>query len=197
MDMLVWLNLYVAVLSATLLTVTLGVLLYWRFVWIKAKVRGIFQGLHIHWRTRQAQRIVKHVLLEREGLIVPIDAYNSCFIMGSTATGRPTWGEVIPDGSKWLNDYFIASALEALSQEEQVVKTEILRNGDWPPRAVSYLFQPKRPGESVEARRKEIETNNRCYQYQRWVQQCPLTYRFEAESQRLLESAVPCERCWE
>ena len=194
MDVLDWLNLYVSALSAILLTAGVVVFIYWRFLWIKGTSRRTLQQIHTNWRTREAQGIMKHRLLECP-IIIQIDYYRSC--SDPRAARYQIRDIVIPDGPTWLNDYFIVRALEALSRKEQVVKAGIFRRGDWPPMEESYLFQPKKPGESVEARRKEIETNGRCYQYQRWVRQCPLTYRFEGESTRLLESAAQCERCWE
>ena len=163
---------------------------------IKGETKRIYQQIYTYWRTRKAQGLMKRRLLEGP-FRVSIDYYGSCFGMNPRTAECRIRDEVIPNGPEWFNDYFIASALEALSNKEQVLRTQVLQRGTWPPKAVLYRFQAKKPGESVEVRRKEMETNGICYQYQRWMQQCPLTYRFEEESTQPLESAPPCERCWE
>ena len=195
-DMLDWLNLYVLAMGALASTIIVLSFMYGRLPWVKGTIRRTYQKIYTHLRTRDAERIIERRLLEGS-FYIETDYYQSCFRMNPRDAGRQIRDEVIPNGPEWLNDFFIVSALEALSRKEQVVKAAIFIRGNWPPQAGLYRFQVKKPGESVEARRKEIETNGICYQYQRWMQQCPLTYRFEEEGTQPLESAPPCERCWE
>ena len=165
--------------------------------WTTRKITGVHRQLQTWWWKRRAQRFMKRHLLKEGSYYVPTTSYRSDWSTEPKAMGHATRCLDIPDGPKWLTDYFKVSALETLSQKGQVVKATVFEWGTSPPHPVGYRFHVGRPDVSVEAQAKEIETNGRCRVYQRWSPICPLDSRFDKETWLLLESAPPCQRCWE
>ena len=151
---------------------------------------------------------------------IPLETHNRCLVQAPEAKGRGGLHPIIDgftDPPEWLNDYFVAAALETLSREGRIVKAEQYDASVWPTRAISYVFLSPRTDEPVEASVERIQTDSMCRVHQGFSflgdsNRCRLPSRFDVEhtrrtvsynttsyeaKSRLKESAPPCERCWE
>lgn len=152
---------------------------------------------------------------------IPIDAYRQYLAIspyGSRHDLRTHLGGV----PVWLNDYYVATAMEALARKGRLVKgTRYIQDYNWPPKEAGYLFRHKAfmTSSSVATEARRIETDSKCMAYQRHLmiytantESCFVGARFESEGysqtisrrevshgvrMKLNEGAPPCERCWE
>ena len=163
------------------------------------------------YRMFRAKRAMRSKLAVTE-LRFPIDAFGRCLSQPSRTTGRQITGSIAPANPSWLNDHYVATALEALHQESKIAKAELYGRTGWPPKAEWYLFRHLKADKTAQEEIDEIETDSRCQAYQSTVNNCPMGARYEYEEfaetvsvrERrsgtyvwLKESAPPCERCWE
>ena len=152
---------------------------------------------------------------------IPIDAYRQYLANSSGGSGH-VLREHFGDVPAWLNDYYVATAMEALARKGHLAKaTTYIQDYNWPPKEAGYLFRHKAfiTSSSVAAEVRRIETDNMCVAYQRHLmmytanrESCFVGARFESEGysqtisrrevshgvrMKLREGAPPCERCWE
>lgn len=172
----------------------------------------------LHWcrsaerkfRIRRAKGVMRSKLA-LTGIRISIRDYESCLAENSRTSGRNTLSPITPEKPAWLNDYYVATALEALSREEKIVKAKTFDLKGFPPSPEMYLFRTTKAGITAEQQVDEIETEGMCLVHQ-FFQQCLEAPRYEiggrAETtapgttqfttlSRLREDAPPCSRCWE
>ena len=164
--------------------------------------------LLVTYRRKRAKRVMAAALRERQIITVNVQAFEQSLAINPRSAQRFRFRYLMPEKPEWLNDYYVADALETLRREDKAVKArDYDRNGWWPP-AIAYRMWPStRPDLSAE----EFETNGLCRAYQHF-NHCPFDARFE-EIRRVetvavdrtleewtypvREAAPPCERCWE
>ena len=166
------------------------------------------QGWH---RVRRAKTIMRAELTRQPAFTIPVRTHASCLAESRRMATRGELEKITPEKPKWLNDYYVARALESLSSEGEIVKATRYDSGSWPPDPMNYLFQIPRKNRSAREEANEIETNSKCAAYQP-SRQCRIGPRHEgrryAETTEpgrttfrselwLKECAPPCEKCWE
>ena len=192
---------------------------------VESQITRPLRLVQTKWRKYRAQVIVGAVLSSQRHLSVAVDSYESLLKKPPTTAGRDLiflpvvnhskfldglgdadWNFDIDDPQwlkdvgypTWLNDYFLVSALEALAKKDKLVKGVLHDPISWPPSPAIYVFRLPRPDAPIEEQAEEIETNSICGIYQSWLRMCRLDSRFDDPwHTRVLESAPPCERCWE
>ena len=195
------------------------------FRWFSRKILTQCTLLIIRWRERKAGIIVELSLEGTPGIHILADLYRQSLREHPTTSRRTLLEFVKVDYPKWLNDYYVARALESLATEGRIVKANQYADNAWPPNGVwGYLFRHEKQiasSESVEAESRLLETESWCMVYQRFygvgkhrenIEACFVRDRFErtpysktlsdnksqhGENLRLKESAPPCQRCWE
>ena len=177
----------------------------WRYLgrWYRATWR--------RYRIFLAKRLVLS-LLGSQSWRIPIDSYARCLAADQRASGLGLSASVVQGGPNWLNDFYVASALEALNNQGKITKARLYGGNSWPTKAVQFRFRKVASGRSVQDETEEIETESYCLVYQRSFDQCPTGPRYESEWYSetksisrvehgtrtwLKESAPPCQRCWE
>ena len=163
------------------------------------------------YRIFLAKRVVL-LLLEGQSWRIPIDSYAQCLAADQRASGIDLLASLVQGGPHWLNDFYVASALEALNKKGTITKAKLYESNGWPTKAVQFRFRKVASGRSVEDETEEIETESYCLVYQRFFNECPTGPRYESEwyaetksigrvehgtGTWLNESAPPCQRCWE
>lgn len=151
-------------------------------------------------------------MLEGRTWRIPIDSYAQCLSADHDPSGIAVLEGLVQEGPYWLNDYYVASALEALYKQGKINKARIYVSNSWPTRAMQFRFQKVTPGRSVQDETEEIETDSYCQVYQGFFDRCPTGPRYESEGYAETksvgrvefgtrtwkkESAPPCQRCWE
>ena len=163
------------------------------------------------WHRISRAKTIMRAELTRTTLTIPVRTYANCLAESRRMATRRELEKITPEKPKWLNDYYVARALESLASEGKIVKATRYDLGSWPPDPMKYLF--KTPGKNGSAREEAngIETNSICAAYQ-LSRQCRIGPRHEprdhAETTEpgsttlrreawLKECAPPCEKCWE
>ncbi len=166
-------------------------------LWVGRTIKHKFQQFKTNCQVRRTQGIVERLFQRHPDFHMPIEYYNSSLRMVPNAAKRQLVEGLQIDEPKWLNDYFVATALETLLAKRKIGRAIMFSRLSWPPRAEWYLFLPHKPGTSLDDQVKEIETNSKCSIYQYSPRLCPLEDRFDWQNLTVLESAPPCQRCWE
>ena len=163
------------------------------------------------YRIFLAKRVVLS-LLEGQSWRISIDSYAQCLATDQRASGLALSASLVEGGPNWLNDFYVASALEALNKQGTITKAKLYESYSWPTKAVQFRFRKVASGRSVKDETEEIETESYCRVYQGFFDQCPTGPRYESEWYSetksigrvehgtrtwLKESAPPCQRCWE
>ena len=171
-----------------------------------------YELLRDRYRVHIAKRVMRSKLAELGGVRFPVEAYGRCLSQNPRDSRRDVTGKVVPERPSWLNDYYVATALESLYEKAEIVKAELYGRNGWPSRAERYLFRNRTPGQTVQEETNEIENDSRCMAYQGFFHNCPTGDRYEYKSYAetvsvretqfgtqvwLKESAPPCLRCWE
>ena len=192
------------------------------FRWGWHKILALRKQLIIRWRERKAQTIIERNLEGVVPIYIRTDSYHQSLREPPATSRRSLLGVVKVDYPTWLNDYYVANALEALSAKGLVVKANQYGYNAWPPQASAYFFRHGKQitSASVEAEVRGIETDSMCSIYQTFFREsfgrgrehCSVDDRFEHISYaktlshdraqygttvHLKGSAPPCERCWE
>ena len=118
------------------------------------------------FRSHRAKKLIQRKL-ERETILVRIQVYESCLQHDPRQSTRSQLREITPDNPHWLNDYYVATALESLSAEGIVAKAVGYSPNSWPPVSERYNFVTADDNESAEEIASRIETNDKCLVYQR------------------------------
>ena len=144
-------------------------------------------------------------------VILGIQQYNSCLSKNQTLPIRNTLGEITPEKPSWLNDYYVATALESLSEDCRIVKAKKFNLQSWPPTAELYLFAKRIEGISCDQQVDQLEADSKCLAHQFW-NECLYAPRYVAKEQAettepgttkigtaywLKDDAAPCSRCWD
>ena len=155
--------------------------------------------------------------LKQTPVRIPIRTYTNCLAENPLTSERNTLSAIIPKKPSWLNDYLVATALEALRNEEKIVKAELYQlSNHWPPNTETYLFLRPEPGKTIEEKTEEVEVESRCRveQFQEWRHLSSCSEESRYDTTRYAEttapgnttfgtrvtpkpSAPPCSRCWE
>ena len=175
-----------------------------------AIVSGLYRKANTLYRVRRAKSVMRRTM---EGQRVQIDmrVYETCLREDPGKATRSRLGNVTPAKPSWLNDYYVATALESLSSEGRLVKAKRYHANSWPPRPETYYFVTVSTDGATSEEADTIETNDQCAAYQSFGR-CPRPSRFDwrqtAETisptetrfhttYSLKETAPPCEVCWE
>ncbi len=161
------------------------------------------------YRSWRAESILRRAL-EGETFRVGIRNYDDSLRSDPWLSTRNLLRGITPDKPHWLNDHYVANALESLSAEGKVSKAIRYSPQSWPPYAVGFLFMSVREGGSAQTMSADIETNGKCLAYQTF-DLCPEPPRFDVRVSRetvslsetrtttsfpLSNLASPCRECW-
>ena len=162
------------------------------------------------YRIRKAKNIM-HSKIAQTSVRIQIRTYTSCLAEDQRTSDRNSLSAITPKKPSWLNDYYVASALEALSRECKIVKANGFSVNGFPPSPEWYLFLNRKAGTTPKQQADVIETDGKCLVHQSF-QQCleapryeiggyaettaPGTTQFFTQS-RLRDDAPPCSRCWD
>ena len=179
----------------------------WTGQWVWRTTKHLYFELLVKRRRRKATRIMA-VQIRDQAVTVNAQGFDLSLASDPWSSTRLRLRHLTPERTHWLNDYYVANALEALSREGKVVKAREYERLGWPPSVIAYKIWPStRTDLSLD----EFETDGLCRAYQHF-RHCPLDARFEeiwsAETVAVdrtiedwtypvRESAPPCERCWE
>ena len=161
------------------------------------------------YRERRAKSLMRRTM-ERQGVQIGIRVYDACLREDPGKSTRSQLGNVTPAKPSWLNDYYVATALESLSSEGRLVKAKRNFTNSLPLRPEAYYFATVSTDGAASEEADAIETNDQCAAYQSFGS-CPRPSRFDwrhtAETisptetrfhatYSLKETAPPCELCW-
>ena len=162
------------------------------------------------YRLRRA-KLVLLKKVEQTTYRIPIQTYGSCLEESRAASPRDLLVDITPENPSWMNDYYFATALQLLFEENLVTKATLYETNGFPPRPISYYFEHVKKGQSARERSGEIETESLCVVYQCHLM-CRESPRYEAifssetvspslvsgrTSYKLLPDSPPCVRCWD
>ncbi len=162
------------------------------------------------YRIRRAKSVMRRTLEEKE-LLIGIQVYENCLRKNPSQPTRLELEAITPAKPLWLNDYYVATALEALSNEGNVVKARRYSVNQWPPKPERYDFVALSANESAYEEAVRRGTNDKCAAYQAF-NLCPRPPRFEPKqtaetvspretrfqtTYQLKHMVPPCELCWE
>ncbi len=162
------------------------------------------------YRERRAKNAIRRTL-EEKTLRIPIRVYKGCLNDDPDKSTRSHLDKITPDRPKWLNDYYVATALKSLVDENNVVKATRYSVNSWPPQPELYDFWAVGDEVSAHAEAEKRETNDKCAAYQEF-NLCPKPSRFDfrqvAEtispretrieySYPVKDTAPPCNLCWD
>ena len=210
----------ISVLIAKMGTILFNVSRAFRWAW--RNILALLTMFKIKWRKRRALTITERNL-QGTSIRIPTDLYDRSLRVPPTTANSSILEVVTVDYPKWLNDYYVVTALETLSAKRRVVKAKRYALDAWPPRENGYFFRHglKITSASVEDEVRQLETDSMCMVYQSFFGRgrrrddfgaCNVDDRFEctpyaktlaydrSESGTTIhpkESAPPCERCWE
>ena len=170
---------------------------------------NLLKSVKTLYRVWRAKSVIRQSM-EAQSLMIPVPVYHSCLHEDPSKSTRDQLEEITPAKPSWLNDYYVASALESLSNEGTASRAKRYDPNHWPPKPTRYDFKlvnADQPG-CEEAIR--LETIDHCAAYQS-VQLCPRESRFELRASWetispnrremksayvLKDTAAPCELCW-
>ena len=88
-------------------------------------------------------------------------------------------GNITPSKPSWLNDYYVASALESLWRKGKIVKATKFELNGFPPRPELYVFLCLKKGTTARQQADLIETDSQCLVHQIF-NQCLKADRYES-----------------
>ena len=182
---------------------------FWRWQgW--AVISKAYRKSNAQYRKHRAKSVMKRTL-EGSGLLIETRVYDNCLREDPSKSVHAQLERVTPAKPSWLNDYYVATALEALSTEGSVVKAKRYSLQSWPPKPETYYFTTVNAGKSAREEAARIETDSICNVYQ-YFGNCQSDPRFEGKSSvetispretrfnttySLKDMAPPCDLCWE
>ena len=181
---------------------------FWRGKAWKAIFGMCRRGLTLY-RMHKAKSVMRR-RLEEVDVRVGIRDYEACLGDDPARSTLARLRDVAPSAPSWLNDYYVATALESLASKEEIVKAEGYSMNSWPPRPEYHVFVTPAPGKSAREETLRIETNFKCAIFQH-MGSCPRPPRFQPQSYvetvspserrhmttfPLKDMAPPCELCW-
>lgn len=173
-------------------------------------ISRLYRKANTLYRVRKAKSVMLRTL-EETSVRIGIREHDNCLRAEPSKSTRDQWNEITPAKPSWLNDHYVAAALESLSKEGKVVKAKRYSFKSWPPKPEYYHFGPIRIGSSACEEADKVEINDRCLAYQ-FFRYCPKPSRFD--SRRVAETISPskteikytyplkdaapqCDLCWE
>ena len=106
-------------------------------------VARYYKSVQKKHRIRRTKNIMLFELKHEYGsLIVGIREYNNCLAENQNSSSRSTLAEITPEKPSWLNDFYVATALESLSEECRIVKATKF-NLDSCPQDLDYFCSRK------------------------------------------------------
>ena len=175
-------------------------------------VARYYKSVQKKHRIRRTKNIMLFELKHEYGsLIVGIREYNNCLTENQNSSSRSTLKNITPEKPSWLNDFYVATALESLSEECRIVKATKFNLDSWPPRPGLFLFSKRKEGITCEQQIDGIETESKCLVHQQW-NECLYSPRYTAKGHAetiepgrtelgtrywLRADAPPCSRCWD
>ena len=167
-----------------------------------------------HYRRKFRKHRAKNIMrskLEGTHLTIPTGIYSNCLAENDRSLKRNMLGNITPERPSWLNDYYVASALESLWREGKIVKATKFELTGFPPRPELYLFVSLKEGTTAKQQAKDIETDSQCLVNQIF-RQCLKADRYDSRvysettgpgrvshgnTYHLKGEGPPCNRCWE
>ena len=73
-----------------------------------------YELLRDRYRVHIAKRVMRSKLAELGGVRFPVESYGRCLSQNPRDSRRDVTGKVVPERPSWLNDYYVATALESL-----------------------------------------------------------------------------------
>ena len=174
-------------------------------------VARCYKSLQKKYRIRRTKNIMLIALKHEYGYEIGINEYNYCLTENQNSSSRNTLKNITPEKPSWLNDYYVATALESLAEECRIVKAKKFHLDNWPSRPRLYLFSKRKEGITSEQQIDEVETESKCIVYQKW-NECLYSPRYTAKGHAetiepgttqfkteywLKADAPPCSRCWD
>ena len=162
------------------------------------------------YRVRTAKNVMRRTL-EEQCLRIPIRVYENCLRKDPSKATRIELEAITPAKPLWLNDYYVATALESLSNEGNVLRARRYSANSWPPTPDHYDFEALSADESACEEAVRRSTIDKCAAYQNF-NLCPRPPRFERKetgatvspretrletTYALKHMAPPCGLCWE
>ena len=173
-------------------------------------VSGSYRKANTLYRLRRAKSVMRRTMDGRD-VQIAIQVYDTCLRENPSKSTRSQLREITPAKPFWLNDYYVATALESLSNEGSVVRAKRYHINSWPPSPEAYYFVTVSDDGAASEEAARIETNDHCVAYQSF-DRCPRPSRFERQgfaetvsptetrfktTFALKDMAPPCELCWE
>ena len=118
-------------------------------------------------RFKAKKAVRKHLVGKR--FQIGIREFDSALNEEPVRSSRSAFEKVTPAKPRWLNDYFMAAALEELWQNGKVVKARMYPPNQWPSDPQSYLFRIPERNDSARDEAEEIETDGMCAAYQEFL----------------------------
>ena len=174
-------------------------------------VTRCYKSVQKKYRIRRTKNIMLFALKHEYGYEIGTMEFNYCLSENQTSSSRSTLKNITPEKPSWLNDYYVATALESLAEECRIVKAKKFHLDNWPSRPRLYLFSKRKEGITSEQQIDEVETESKCIVYQKW-NECLYSPRYTAKGHaetiepgttqfgtayRLKADAPPCSRCWD
>ena len=185
----------------------LGAVSRWRAWTI---ISGLYAKAKTLYRKRRAEIVMRRAL-QGKSVEMGIQVYANCLGLDPNESSRSQLEAITPSSPSWLNDYYVVAALESLSNDESVVKSERYPFDTWPPDPVRYVFHINSSDIPARDQAVAIETNEKCKVCQHF-DLCPREPRFYSRSSAetvsaretrftttftLKSGAEPCDLCWE
>ena len=162
------------------------------------------------FRMHRAKKIMRSKL-EGSRLTIPVRIYAACLAENHRTSNRNMLGNITPEKPSWLNDYYVASALESLWRKGKIVKATKFELNGFPPIPELYLFICLKEGTTAKQQADLMETDSQCLVHQNF-NQCLKADRYETivysettapgtishgTNFHLKEGAAQCSRCWD
>ena len=186
---------------------TVGSVSRWR-AW--KMLSGLYAKAKRLYRTRRAKSVMRRAL-QGKLMQIGIQEYANCLRLAPNGSSRSQLEPITPSKPSWFNDYYVATALESLSNDGSVVKSERYSLNSWPPDPVRYVFHVSNADIPAREQAVVIAANEKCKVYQIF-DLCPRESRFDfqrsaetvsasetrfTEAYVLKDQAEPCDLCWE
>ena len=95
-------------------------------------VSRVYRKFIALYRARRAKSVMRRTL-EESSVRIGIRVYDNCLRDDPRKSTRSQLKDITPAKPNWLNDYYVATALESLSSEGSVVKARRYSVNSWPP----------------------------------------------------------------
>ena len=156
------------------------------------------------------------VYLRGTAVYIPMRTHADCLAGNPLTKESDRLTNITPEKPSWLNDYWVATALESLHLSGKAAKAELyVLDNTWPPSKAGYHFELPKPGKTIEEQAEELEAESRCRveQFPPWrdfsscsevARYCTVGYAETVDATTvqhrtrttLKPNAPPCDKCW-